>query len=80
MAHILHYVESRMDTILPSVSNETQKESDVDRAFSLQRKLDNLHLAYYHDIGKCIIHYLTVLAGIFGEISRLTVDIEKRMV
>lgn len=49
MAHILHYVESRMDAILP------QKETDADRAFSPQRKLDNLHLAYYHDIGKCII-------------------------
>ena len=60
MMHILHYVESRIDAILP------QKETDVDRAFLPQRKFDNLHLAYYHDIGKCIIPLLTVACDIFN--------------
>ena len=49
MTHILHYVENHMDEILP------REETDADCFFSPQRKLDNLHVAYYHDIGKCII-------------------------
>ncbi|MDR2711820.1 MAG: hypothetical protein LBB91_01750 [Clostridiales bacterium] len=57
MAHLLHYVESHIDMILP------QDETDVDRVFSSQRKLDNLHLAYYHDIGKCIISRRHAIEG-----------------
>ena len=49
MAHILVYMEKHIDNFLP------EEETDVQRVFSAQRKLDNLHLAYYHDIGKCII-------------------------
>ena len=49
MAHILKYAGIHADRFLP------KEEDDVDRSFTEQRKLDLLHLAYYHDIGKCII-------------------------
>jgi len=49
MAHVIIYTEKHIDSFLP------KNETDVDRVFTAQRRLDDLHLAYYHDVGKCII-------------------------
>ena len=47
MAHVLLYAEKQIGRFIP------EDIENVDRVFTRQRKLDNLHLAYYHDIGKC---------------------------
>jgi hypothetical protein len=49
MAHILVYAQSHREALLP------EGDADVDRSFSEQRRLDNLLIALYHDIGKTII-------------------------
>jgi hypothetical protein len=49
MAHILTYAEKNTKSLLP------KGVSDIDTTFDMRRRLDNMMIAYYHDIGKTII-------------------------